>query len=510
MESKTENVSGFKRGICIALTLCLVFISLCGCSGGDLKDGTYKAYVTLEGGSGKASIASPCDVEVKNGEKTATVTWSSKHYDYMIVNEKKYYPVNKSGNSTFEIPVDNFDEPMKVIADTTAMSEPHEIEYELTFSLEKQESFGGEKTAKKQNDLDTPPTISGLNTPEIRQNKYATEFNIYEYENGYRAVATTDGTYFLNIEDKGEEKVLEAAEEAGCKVLENPPQKIYLAATAAMSLIVSADSLKMVSYSSVSEKSWNIPEAKEAMKSGAIQYAGKYSAPDYEMLLAGNCDLAVESTMILHTPKVADKLETLGINVFIDRASFEAHPMGRLEWIQVYGTLCGNENAAETFFENECEKYDELMGRIEGIEGEVGICFFYVNSQGQIVTRYSGDYIPTMIEMAGGTYLPKDLTKDDDESRSGSVTVSLEDFYDKAKDADILIYNGTIASPLKGVDELIEMDGIFSEFRAVENNRVYTSDSSLYQATADTVDIMGDFYSMISGEGNMNFFTKVD
>lgn len=98
-----------------------------------LEDGSYTMDVTFEGGSGKAYIESPTAVTVAGDQITATVTWSSPNYDYMIVDGEKYLPVNTEGNSVFEIPVAAFDEPLTVIGDTVAMSTPHEIEYTLTF-----------------------------------------------------------------------------------------------------------------------------------------------------------------------------------------------------------------------------------------------------------------------------------------------------------------------------------------------------------------------------------------
>lgn len=97
------------------------------------EDGTYTVEVTLEGGSGKAKIESPAEVTVKDGKATATVTWSSPNYDYMLVDGEKYLPVNTEGNSVFEIPVAAFDQPIPVVGDTVAMSKPHEIDYTLTF-----------------------------------------------------------------------------------------------------------------------------------------------------------------------------------------------------------------------------------------------------------------------------------------------------------------------------------------------------------------------------------------
>lgn len=98
-----------------------------------LEDGTYTAEVTLEGGSGRASIESPAQITVKDGAVTASIQWSSPNYDYMIVDGEKYLPVNTEGNSVFEILVSGFDQKIEVIADTTAMSKPYEIEYMLTF-----------------------------------------------------------------------------------------------------------------------------------------------------------------------------------------------------------------------------------------------------------------------------------------------------------------------------------------------------------------------------------------
>ncbi|MBQ7707986.1 MAG: hypothetical protein IJT72_09440 [Lachnospiraceae bacterium] len=98
-----------------------------------LEDGTYTAEVTMTGGSGRAIIDSPATIVVSNGECTASIVWSSPNYDYMIVNDEKYLPVNTEGNSVFEIPLTMFDRNMTVIADTVAMSEPYEIEYKFNF-----------------------------------------------------------------------------------------------------------------------------------------------------------------------------------------------------------------------------------------------------------------------------------------------------------------------------------------------------------------------------------------
>ena len=111
----------------------------------DYEDGLYTIEVKLEGGSGRASVTSPTEFEVFDGRGVATIKWSSSNFDYMVVNGKRYVPINTSGDSTFVIPVTALGEPVDAIADTTAMSEAHEVSYTLTFdskSVEEQEGAG--------------------------------------------------------------------------------------------------------------------------------------------------------------------------------------------------------------------------------------------------------------------------------------------------------------------------------------------------------------------------------
>ena len=99
-----------------------------------MDDGDYAIPVSMEGGSGKASVTTPAALKVKDGTAVMTLIWGSENYDYMISGGVKYQRVNEEGYSTFEIPVTSFTQPMTVIADTTAMSVPHEVEYTLTLS----------------------------------------------------------------------------------------------------------------------------------------------------------------------------------------------------------------------------------------------------------------------------------------------------------------------------------------------------------------------------------------
>lgn len=119
-----------KKSIALFLALVLV-LGLAACGQKELVDGTYAIDVTLSGGSGRAKIAA-ASVEIRDGSATATITWSSPFYDFMMVDGVRYEPVQESGNAVFVIPV-VLDQEMAVSADTVAMSQPHLIDYTLYF-----------------------------------------------------------------------------------------------------------------------------------------------------------------------------------------------------------------------------------------------------------------------------------------------------------------------------------------------------------------------------------------
>lgn len=354
------------------------------------------------------------------------------------------------------------------------------------------------------------PDIPGLTYESQTELDYAEGFDIYNYEDGYKVVDVHDAESgrserYLLVPDGG--RIPDEVPE-GVVVLQKPLKKIYLAASASMALISAIDGLDRIAFTATREKDWYLEEAAEAMKSGKIRYAGKYSQPDYEMLLDEGCDLAVESTMILHTPTVQEKLEGLDIPVFIDQSSYESHPLGRSEWIKLYGAMLDKEDEAKAFFDEQ----KQVIADLEGLENTgKTVAFFYLNSQDQVVVRASDDYIPKMIEIAGGRYVFEDLENPNDESRSAVVKMAMEEFYDKAADADYLIYNATIESPLTSIEDLEEKSDLFSKFKAVKNGNVWTTDKYLYQATDIMGQLINDMHIMLTDgdPADLTFLKKV-
>ncbi len=351
------------------------------------------------------------------------------------------------------------------------------------------------------NDADAPK-IEGLTYKGSMSLQYAEKFKVHYYNDDYKLIEVVDDASYLIVPEGAEAP--EGLDE-DIQVLYQPLENIYLAATSAMALFDSIDGLGSISFSGTKADGWYVDAAKEAMENGDIEYAGKYSEPDYEMLLDNNCDVAIESTMILHTPKVQEMLETLGIPVFIDRSSYESNPLGRTEWVKAYAAMLNKEDEAEKFFETKSSVMDEA----ENYEKtDLKVAFFYVDSTGTVVVRRDTDYIPKMIEIAGADYVYDDTL----ESTEGSVNVniSMEQFYNIAIDADYLIYNASIDTQPNSIDDLLAKSELFADFKAVKNGNVYTTGKSFYQATDRITDFITDVHAMLTGDDStLSFINKV-
>ena len=321
---------------------------------------------------------------------------------------------------------------------------------------------------------------------------YATEFAVDYYNDGFALVSISDGSRFL-VNTKGE-KVPDDLDE-DIVVLDAPVSDIYLVASATMDMFCSLDALDHICLSGLTEDRWEIPEAKEAMQNGQILYAGKYNAPDYELICSKGCALAIESTMIGHVPEVKENLEFFGIPVLVDHSSYESEPLGRTEWVKLYGLLTGKEEAAEKAFEEQKQYVSELSDTND--TGKT-VAFFYITTAGTVSVRKSSDYVPKMIDIAGGEYIFKNLKGED--NAASSVNMQMEEFYAQAKDADYLVYNSTIDGQLHTVEELMEKSSLFENFKAVKNGNVWCIGKNVYQDTMDTGSIIHDFHEMLTSE----------
>ena len=280
----------------------------------------------------------------------------------------------------------------------------------------------------------------------------------------------------------------------------------YLAASAAMDMFVATDALDAVRFSSLKADGWYIEEAKKAMEDGDIIYAGKYSAPDYEMILNENCGLAIENTMILHTPEVKEQLEKFNIPVMVDHSSYETNPLGRTEWVKLYGLLTGHEEQAEQVFDSEAKAFEQVSN--QDATGKT-VAFFYITTNGEANVRKSADYLPKMIELAGGSYIFDDLG--DEEDATSTVSLQMEEFYAGAKDADYIIYNSTIEGELSSMQDLLAKSPLLEKFKAVKEGHVYCTTKNLYQSTMELGTITSDIRKMLTGDdADLTYLYKVE
>ena len=480
-----------------------------------LEDGTYIADGTLEGGSGRATISSPVELTVKDGQMTARIEFSSPYYDYMIVDGEKYEPENTEGNSQFTIPMAGFDAGVPVTADTVAMSEPHEIDYEIVLDSTTLKSWDGqtkESEAVTEADTTVPDEttentdgvkstgtgleheileIPGLTYDHSMELEYATQFAVDYYQDDYAVITIAqEGSYLVVPEEK---EVPEGLDKE-IKVLQQPLDHIYLVATSSMDLFRAIDGIGNITLSGTDANGWYIEEAKEAMENGNIQYAGKYSAPDYELILANGCDLAIESTMIYHSPDVREKLEGFDIPVLVEHSSYESDPLGRMEWLKLYAVLLDKEEEADAYFQSQTDMLTDVLG---AENTEKTVAFFSINSNGYVTVRKTGDYISKMIELAGGRYIFQNLG---DDNALSTMNMQMEDFYAGACDADYIIYNSAIESELHSLDELLEKSSLLADFKAVKEGNVWCTEKSLFQETTGIATMISDMHTMLTSD----------
>ena len=332
---------------------------------------------------------------------------------------------------------------------------------------------------------------------------YAEQFTVsYAGEDYTRITIGEDQTFLLVAEGAP----VPAGVPEDVTVLQQPLDHIYLVATAAMDFFRALDAVDRIALSGQKESDWYIDEAKAAMQAGTMVYAGKYSAPDYETILAEGCDLAIENTMIYHTPEVVEQLESVGVPVLIERSSYESDPLGRIEWLKLYGALVGKEDLA-------CSQYDELLAALSPILDQEAsgqtVAFFYINSSGAVNVRKSGDYIAKAIAMAGGQYVSFD--ESGEENALSTMTIQMESFYASAVDADIMIYNSTIDGEIRTIDELLTKSPLLADCKAVQEGSVWCITKNFYQESLALGDLILDVHAILQDKAaeNLHFLRKL-
>ena len=382
------------------------------------------------------------------------------------------------------------------------------------------EVANGEATSAAQtsgSDGDNPASAErpSWSNPEVGGNlvhtgsldlAWATGFTVDLYEGDRALACIADGTRYLFVPAGDAPQGI--AEDV--TVLERPLSNIYLASSSTLCLFAALGAVDCVSHVSVTQETCTVEAFTQAIASGDIVYGGKYSAPDYEAFLNGGCRLAVENTMIYHTPEVREKLMQLGVPVIVEQSSLESAPLGRLEWIMLWGAMFDKVSAAQEVLDRQAQLIADVEARVAAKPLDCTVAFFYINANGAAVVRKPGDYVAKMIAMAGGTYAFAQLGSTD-ENRSSSTTLEMEAFYAQAKDADVIIYNSTVAGRLKGLDELVALNPLLADFKAVKNRRAWCCEQNVYQQMTATGEVVVDLHEAIADteRDELTFFFRL-
>ena len=310
--------------------------------------------------------------------------------------------------------------------------------------------------------------------------EYAKQFTVDVCAGGYDLI-TIDGSRYLVVPEGA---AAPANLDADITVLQQPIQNIYLVSSSAMDPIISIGGLGAVTLSGTQAENWYLDAARTAMEQGEIAYAGKYSAPDYETILSADCGLAIENTMIYHTPEVKEQLEKFGVPVLVERSSYESDPLARMEWVKLYGILLGRTEEAERIFDDAVQRIAPLLD--EKPTGKTA-AFFSIS------------------------YVFADLT--DSGNNLATVNISLEDFYAGARDADVLFYNSTIEGELRTMDELLAKCPMLADFKAVQSGSVWCTSQSLFQQSMELPELILDMNRVFTeddpDDSELTFLTKL-
>lgn len=333
--------------------------------------------------------------------------------------------------------------------------------------------------------------------------KYAGQFSVDYLADGTALAEIADGRRYLIIPEGA--AVPEQIPEDITVIRQ--PENIYLASSSAMDLFDCLGGLDDILATSTPESGWKLPDIAQAMADEDILYAGKYSSPDIELLMSEGCDAAIENTMIYHSPKIIEQIEKCGIPVLIERSSYESHPLGRLEWIRLYGLILGRSDEAERIFSEKCALLDDVVSRES--TGSTA-AFFYISSNGYAVVRKPGDYISRMIGLAGGEYILDADSLKVDENALSTANIQFEAFYAMAKDADYLIYNGTIDGGVDSLAQLSAKNPLLSDFRAFQTGNVWCTNANVFQQTSAAAEMTEELHRIFTGgSGSFEFFHKL-
>ncbi len=293
-------------------------------------------------------------------------------------------------------------------------------------------------------------------------------------------------------------------------------QNIMVSSASTMALINAMDALSKVPMTTA-DTTWRIQEIKDAIDKGTVKEVGKYSKPDYEQIISIGAEkhvtFAVFSTMLDSVPDVYDQLtKTCNLRIMRDQSSYESHPLGRTEWIKIYGEIFDMRDKSDAVFNGQVEILNETSSKINVPEAErkTVLIFYTTSTKDTFYVRNAADYVTELVNLGGGKQVAEIGP-----GKSGNTKMTQESFIQECSQADYVLYNWT--SGASGVkDESLQglidarLGDWFKDFKAYKEGNVWRTSNDFYQKMDKMGEMVADIYKMLYGENVSDTLTYVN
>jgi len=317
--------------------------------------------------------------------------------------------------------------------------------------------------------------------------KYATGFKIERLPGGYQKV--TDGenrTLILVPQGKTPQ-----AEYKDLPVIYTPVKRVVVFSTTDAALLKVLGELDSIVGVTSKKEEWYIDKVKEGLERGTITYLGSSMTPDYEKIKALKPEVVFIYTGAMGGSEIVKKLDELGIPYAVNNSWLEKEPLGRLEWIKFMAAFYNKGQEAESYFEDAVKKVESLKGKVGS--GQRPRVVWGSIFKGKVYVPAGGSYVARMIDLAGGDYAFKDL----EANKGGSVTISLEEFYARSKEADIFIYASSPNYGVSSLEKLVQQGPVLADIKSVKENKVWAFQPWYYQSLDKTAEQIEDLAAIL-------------
>ena len=334
--------------------------------------------------------------------------------------------------------------------------------------------------------------------------EYANNFGVDYCANGCKIITDGIGQKFLWVPEG--QAVPEDTE--GMAVLQAPLNKIGCFSTTHATLFHAIGALDKVGLVTTDKDKWYIDQIAQQIEDGTTTYVGKNSSPDYELISAAAPQVILISANTMHgSDEVLAKLDELGIPYIADSQHLENHPLGRVEWVKLVGALLDMEDEADAYFNEEVERVQAVADQVAQETEHPSVIQTYV-FKGTVYVRNGGDYVNKMLELAGGDYPFADLEPD----QGGNTKMTVEEFYQGAVDADVLIYDNTSDVSVSTVADILANGDYLADMKAIREGNVWGIQKNYWQSADDVATMIEDIATILYHPENadqLHYFYKL-